>query len=181
MSDLDELFATLTEKQQNKKLPPVHLWHPEQSGTIDIRIDSDGQWFHEGAPIQRQPLVDLFATIMREEEGAYYLVTPVEKLAIEVADVPFVAIDMDVKGSGTDTDLLFTTNVGDYVMANVEHEIYMRNERPYVEVRDNLTARIARSVYYRLVEFGVEEKGALYVYSQGARFCLGSLTTEIES
>jgi hypothetical protein len=178
MTDLEELFATLTEKQQNKKLPPVHLWHPERSGTIDIRIDAEGQWFHEGAPIQRQPLVDLFATIMREEEGTYYLVTPVEKLAIEVADVPFVAIDMDVKGAGTGTELLFTTNVGDYVVANAEHEISMHGERPYLEIRDNLTARIARSVYYRMVDIGVEEMGAMYVYSQGARFCLGSVTSE---
>jgi hypothetical protein len=176
MNDLDELFATLTEKQQNKKLPPVHLWQPDQSGTIDIRIDADGQWFHEGAPIKRQPLVDLFATIMREEEGAHYLVTPAEKLRIEVADVPFVAIDMDVKGSGTDTELLFTTNVGDYVVANAEHKVFMRDERPYFEVRDRLIARISRSVYYRMVDVGVEEQGALYVYSQGARFCLGSVT-----
>jgi hypothetical protein len=175
MNDIDQLFDTLTDLQQNKKLPPVHLWHPDYEGTIDIRIDHEGQWFHEGTRFERQSLINLFAGILRKEAGEYFLVTPGEKLRIEVADVPFMAIDMDVRGKGVDTELLFTSNVGDYFIAGEEHPISMRDERPYIVARDNLAARITRSVYYRLVDCGVEQEGALYVYSQGARFCLGSL------
>ena len=159
--------------QEARKLPPVHLWHPEHTGEIDIKIDANGNWYHEGTRIQRQPLVDLFATILRREGDQYFLITPAEKQRIEVADVPFMAIDMDVRGSGGDTELLFTINVGDYVMAGPEHAIVMRNEVPYLHVRDGLEAKITRSVFYRLVEIGVEENGALNVYSQGARFDLG--------
>ena len=68
MSDIDKLFATLTNLQQQKRLPPIHLWQPERVGEIDIRIDREGDWFHEGSQIKRQPLVDLFATILRKEE-----------------------------------------------------------------------------------------------------------------
>ena len=39
MSDIDKLFATLTNLQQQKRLPPIHLWQPERVGEIDIRID----------------------------------------------------------------------------------------------------------------------------------------------
>ena len=183
MNDIDNLFTTLTDLQDNKKLPPVHLWQPEHVGSIDIRIDSEGQWYHEGTRIERQPLVDLFATILRFDEGAYYLVTPAEKMRIEVEDVPFMAIDLDARGLGKDAELLFSTNVGDYVIASSEHPLTMRDERPYIDVRDGLQARLTRSVYYRLVDFALEsaaekdrEEGALHVHSQGTRFYLGQLS-----
>ena len=176
MSDIDYLFKTLTNLQQQKRLPPIHLWRPERVGEIDIRIDREGNWYHEGTLIKRQPLVDLFATILRKKEDTYFLVTPVEQMAIVVEEVPFLAIDLDVRGEGASKELLFTTNVGDFVVASKEHPIYMVNERPFIEIRDGLVARIQRSVFYRLVEEGVEEAGALVVYSQGARFDLGSIS-----
>ena len=160
MSDIDKLFATLTNLQQQKRLPPIHLWQPERVGEIDIRIDGEGNWFHEGAQIKRQPLVDLFATILRKEQNTYYLVTPVEQMAIVVEEVPFLAIDLDVRGEGQNKELLFTTNVGDFVVASIDHPVYMVNERPFIEIRDGLVARIQRSVFYRLVEEGVEECSA---------------------
>ncbi|XOV81773.1 MAG: DUF1285 domain-containing protein [bacterium] len=173
MNATDSLFNTLTSLQAGKKLPPVELWQPERSGRIDIVINDQGEWLHEGSRIRRQPLVDLFATILRREGDDYYLVTPAEKLAIEVSDVPFIATDLDVRGSGQQTDLLFTTNVGDYVMAGPEHALTMRAERPYLHVRNGLEARLSRSVYYRLVDKGVEVADHLYVYSQGQAFDLG--------
>ena len=84
-------------------------------------------------------------------------------------------IGLRVRGSGKQTDLLFSTNVGDYIMADDAHPLSMQGERPDLLVRDGLSARLTRSVFYRLVDFGVEEDGALYVYSQGARFNLGAL------
>ena len=100
MSYIDDLFDTLTSLQRNKRLPPLHLWQPERTGEIDIRIDREGRWYHEGSRIERQPLVDLFATIIRLEVNGYYLVTPVEKMKITVEEVPFIAVDLDVRGSG---------------------------------------------------------------------------------
>ena len=102
MSYIDDLFDTLMQLQQNKRLPPLHLWQPERSGEIDIRIDREGRWYHEGTRIERQPLVALFATILRLETNGYYLVTPVEKMKILVEEVPFIAVDLAVRGSGQD-------------------------------------------------------------------------------
>ena len=175
MSYIDDLFDTLTQLQQDKRLPPLHLWHPERSGEIDIRIDREGRWYHEGTLIERQPLVDLFATILRLETNGYYLVTPVEKMKILVEEVPFIAVDLDVRGSGQDKQLLFSTNVGDYIIAGKKHPIHMRGERPFILVRDDLEARIQRSVFYRLVEEGEAHGDDLLVYSDGQGFNLGSL------
>ena len=152
MSYIDDLFETLIQLQRNKRLPPLHVWQPDHSGVIDIRIDREGAWYHEGVKIQRQPLVDLFATILRREEDGYYLVTPAEKMKISVEEVPFIAVDLDVRGEGRDKQLLFSTNVGDYEIAGQENPIYMQAERPFLLIRDGLEARIQRSVFYRFFE-----------------------------
>jgi hypothetical protein len=66
-------------------------WNPSREGEIDIRIEADGNWYHEGKRFRRESLVRLFASVLRREPGGYYLVTPAEKLRIEVDDAPFVA------------------------------------------------------------------------------------------
>ena len=48
----------------NVEGPPLHLWHPELSGEIDIIIKKNGDWFHEGTVFKRKSLVKLFASIL---------------------------------------------------------------------------------------------------------------------
>lgn len=177
MSRLNELFDHLSARQAGKKLPPVRDWDPPRTGTIDIVIRRDGTWYHEGEPIRRQPLVNLFATVLRRDPEGYFLVTPAEKLLIEVEDAPFVAIDMEVKGEGDATELLFSTNVDDHVVADARHPLWVEEHgdepRPYVEVRDGLNALLSRAVFYRLVDQARQEGDELAVYSCGQRFVLG--------
>ena len=81
--------------------PPLHLWQPDLSGDIDIEIRADGSWWHDGAPIQRESIVRLFASILRrEDDGEYYLVTPVEKWRIRVQAHALVVTDVDGTGEG---------------------------------------------------------------------------------
>lgn len=140
--------------------PPVHLWNPAYCGEMDMRIARDGTWFHEGTPIGRAPLVKLFAGILKLEEGRYYLVTPVEKLGIQVEDAPFVAVDFTLSGSGDGQEITFTTNVGDEAVAGPQNPIRVTRDpatgepSPYVMIRRGLEARIDRKSFYRLVEIG---------------------------
>lgn len=177
MSVINTLFDELSALGAARKLPPVNQWHPERTGRIDIRIARDGTWYHEGEPILRQPLVDLFATILRKDPDGFCLVTPAERLLIEVEDVPFQAVDVEVKGEGGEQQLLFTTNVGDYVLADEAHPIIIEGDpeqpRPYLLVRDGLRALIGRSVYYRLAELAAEDSEGWWLTSAGARFRLG--------
>ncbi len=112
-----------------KGLPPVHLWNPPFCGDLDMRIASDGTWFYLGTPIGRMPLVQLFSTVLRKDaDGKTYLVTPVEKVGIRVVDAPFVAVEMNVDGSGDDQVMTFRTNVGDVVEAGPEHPLRFVDE-----------------------------------------------------
>ena len=178
-SDAETLFDQLQALQADKKLPPVHQWHPERVGRIDIRIARDGTWYHEGDPIRRQALVKLFSTVLRRDDDGHWLVTPAEKLKIDVEDAPFIAVNMEVKGEGRNAQLLFTTNVQDHVVADAAHPLRVEDQdgepRPYVTVRHGLDALINRAVFYRLVEQAMPENRELVVYSRGERFSLGRI------
>ena len=131
-----------------------------------MQITRDGTWYHEGDPIKRKPLVQLFAGILKydAEEQRYYLVTPVERWGIKVDDVPFVATRLQVSGSGKAQRLTFSTNLDDEVVADATHPIRVlvdadtEEPSPYVLLRDNLEALIHRNVFYQLVELAVTER-----------------------
>ncbi|WP_097461270.1 DUF1285 domain-containing protein [Mangrovitalea sediminis] len=166
--------------------PPVESWHPEFSGDIDIRIARDGQWYFKGAPIERQSFVALFSTILRkDDDGDYYLVTPVEKWRIRVDDAPFVAHSLSAEGQGEGQKLSFVTNAGDTIVLGADHplEVHTHVETgepsPYIRVRRNLYALIERSTFYHLVELAVSREGSngteLGVWSDGNFYPIGTL------
>ncbi|MCC5887517.1 MAG: DUF1285 domain-containing protein [Gammaproteobacteria bacterium] len=176
----DALFKEMLDAQASKSLPPVEKWHPEQRGRIDIRIARDGTWFHEGSEIKRAAMVKLFSTILRRDDGDYFLVTPGEQLAIEVEDVPFAAISLLRSGSGAAQQLLFTTNVDEHVLADAEHAIEVRDRdgepAPYLHVRSDLWALMTRNVFYELVAMAEphpNDPSRLGVTSCGEWFELG--------
>ncbi|SLN17548.1 hypothetical protein ROJ8625_00561 [Roseivivax jejudonensis] len=147
-----------------KGLPPVHDWNPPFCGDLDMRIARDGTWFYLGTPIGRFGLVKLFSSILKREDGKYFLVTPVEKVGITVDDAPFVATDFVVEGAGAEQTLTFVTHVGDHAVAGPDHPIRVERDAetgepsPYVLVRDDLEALIDRKSFYRLAEIGEHEE-----------------------
>ncbi|MDK1374937.1 MULTISPECIES: DUF1285 domain-containing protein [unclassified Sinorhizobium] len=162
-------------------LPPVDHWNPPFCGDIDMEIRGDGTWFYMGTPIGRQPLVRLFSTVLRkDEDGKTYLVTPVEKVGIRIADAPFIAVEMRVTVKDGEKVLTFRTNVGDVVEAGPEHLLRFviqgenRELKPYLHVRGRLEALVSRPVMYDIVELGetVEIDGIdmFCVKSSGAIF-----------
>lgn len=174
------LFDVLLAEQGDRSRPPVENWHPEREGRIDIRIARDGTWYHEGDPIRRDAMVRLFSGILRREGDRHFLVTPVEKLAIEVEDAPFTAIALERDGAGDDQRLLLTTNVGEHVLIDAEHPLRVEDRdgepAPYVRVRNGMDALINRATFYRLAELAEpspEDPDVLGVRSCGEFFALG--------
>ncbi|MFB2550626.1 DUF1285 domain-containing protein [Ensifer soli] len=162
-------------------LPPVERWDPPFCGDIDMEIRADGTWFYLGTPIGRQPLVRLFSTVLRRDaDGATYLVTPVEKLRIRVADAPFVAVEMTQTWRDGVPVLTFRTNVGDVVEAGEAHPLRFTvtgaagGLKPYLHVRGRLEALLSRALMYDLVALGeevaVEGRAMFAVRSAGAVF-----------
>lgn len=176
-------YAAKLEGAGEKSLPPVHLWNPDYCGELDLVIKRDGVWFHEGTPIGRARLVRLFSTVLKREGERHFLVTPVEKLGIEVEDAPFIAVLMRREGEGKQQRLVFTTNVGDEAAAGPEHALTFRKTletgegAPYLDVRAGLEARIARAVFYDLVALGethhIDGEDKFGVWSGGVFFPFG--------
>ncbi len=173
-------LAQAARRESAKGPPPVHLWNPPYCGDLDIRIASDGTWFYLGTPIGRHALVKLFASVLRREDDRYFLVTPVEKIGIQVEDAPFAAVEMKVDTRTDGPALTFRTNVDDWVTCDAEHPLRFEPEpdtgglKPYVLVRRDLWAKVSRPLFFDLVErgeermidgramFGVESGGAFF-------------------
>ncbi|MEN4827168.1 DUF1285 domain-containing protein [Pseudomonas sp. P39-UII1] len=183
MTDSGKANDILAQIPKHKGLPPVHLWNPDFCGDIDMRIARDGTWYYLGTPIGRKPMVRLFSTIIRRDGDDYFLITPVEKVGIRVDDAPFVAVTLDVQGSGEQQVLSFTSNVEDQVEAGPENPLRVETDpvtqepSPYVLMRNNLEALIHRNVFYQLVELAVpreiDGEEWLGVWSHGAFYPIG--------
>ncbi len=155
-------LARAARDESRKGPPPVHLWNPPDCGAIDMRVASDGTWYYMGTPIGRPALVKLFASVLRRDQGKYYLVTPVEKVGIVVDDAPFLAVELDVEELPSGPILHFRTNVDDWVACGSEHVLRFEREpatgglKPYLHVRRDLWAKVTRPLFYDLVERGEE-------------------------
>lgn len=158
-----DAIAGAARAARKKGPPPVEIWNPPFCGDLDMRIDTDGNWFYLGTPIGREALVRLFASVLRrDEDGRHYLVTPVEKVGITVEDAPFIAVALSAEGEGREQVLHLTTNVSDTVTVDEAHALRFEPSGapggvvPYVRVRGRLDAKLARPIFYDLVERGVD-------------------------
>ena len=169
---LDDLQRLVDERC----LPPVERWNPERCGHSGMRISRDGTWYHQGSPIRRAAMVRLFSTVLRREpDGRHVLVTPVEKLEIEVESTAFRALEMKREGDGATQRIAFRLDSGDAVILGPDHPLGIvktgSSLSPRLLVRHGLEAELARSVYYELAELAVAQ-GGHGVWSSGAFFSL---------
>lgn len=160
----------------DRKLPPVEGWAPQQLGESQMRIAADGTWFHEGEPIRREAMVRAFAGLLtRDGAGHHWLVTPFEKLAIEVEDAAFAATDC-VRAEDA---LAFRLNTDELVIADADHPLRAagdpENPALYLHVRRGCEARLNRSTWTQLAEIALAEgaeANGWQIASRGATFRL---------
>ncbi len=154
-------FLDVAAAHAGRKLPPVEKWNPDYCGEIPMRIARDGRWFYMGTPIERMPLVKLFSTILRKDAERHVLVTPVERVGIEVEDAPFLAVEMEAMAGEQGETLAFRTNLDDLAVVDAEHPLRFELDetgglKPYVLVRGGLWARLTRALALELAERIVE-------------------------
>ena len=142
--------------------PPVDRWHPEHCGDSQMRIARDGTWYHQGSPIERPAMVRLFSTVLRREpDGSHVLVTPVEKLTIEVDSTAFRATQMTMAGEGEARRIGLTLDSGDALIVGPDHPLTViatpDGPSPRVAVRFGLEAELVRPLYYELAEIALDE------------------------
>lgn len=185
----EQLFADLIEQtnKSSSQLPPVHLWHPEKTGDMEMLIDREGRWFHQSVEIKRPAMVKLFASLLRIEDGDYFLVAPNEKWQIHVDIAPLYIVDAErIFRDGVQV-ISFTTSTEERVLLSPDNRLIMHQKRPLesiyplIHVRDGLNALVSRNIYYQLVDWGRENsldngKRELIIDSLGSQFSLGDTT-----
>ena len=178
------LFQSILEAQKDNKLPPVEKWNPPLCKNVDMKIARDGKWFFKNSPIGREKMVKLFSTVIRfDDDGFYYLVTPVEKIQLKVEDKPFVIKTFNKEIIDGKEFFLFQTNVDDIVTLSSRNPLRVEINKgtqepsPYILVRKNLEALISRNVFYKLVEEAKlnSKTQELEIYSGDEIFTLGKV------
>lgn len=171
-------LAELQELIDQRRLPPVDKWNPARCGHSGMRIARDGTWYHDDAPIGRPAMVRLFSTILRREhDGRHVLVTPVERLEIDVESTAFRAIEMSSEGEGPERRVAFKLDSGDAIILGPDNPLSVAageyGPSPRVLVRHGLEAELSRPVYYELAEIALREgHQPPGVWSAGAFFPL---------
>jgi hypothetical protein len=141
-------------------------------------IARDGTWYYRGSPIERPAMVRLFASVLRREpDGSHVLVTPMEKLAIEVESTAFRATQMTMSGEADQRRIGLTLDSGDALIVGSEHPLSVvetaDGPSPRVAVRFGLEAELTRPLYYDLAEIALAEgHNPPGVWSHGAFFPL---------
>ena len=166
---LDEI----AEQVAARKLPPVEEWRPESTGDSRMHIAADGTWYHDGGPITRHAMVRAFSGLLtRDDDGRHWLVTPFEKLSIEVEDAAFMATDVVRRGG----DLAFRLNTDELIVAGPDNPLRAAGEIEtpaiYLAVRRGCEARLNRSTWQQLAEIALSEGDGRTVASQGETFTL---------
>ena len=175
--DISQLQKQIGDIDSAQSMPPVEKWDPPLCGEMNLIIKRSGQWWHEGTPFTRAKLVKLFASVLKMEDDRYYLVTPVEKIGIQVEDVPFVVIDAET----TDLGIQVRTQTGDVVTLSETHPVELREFEghyvPYCLIRRNLWARVHQNVLYRWVDQAKQapagDEQALLLKSADYQFSIG--------
>jgi hypothetical protein len=155
--DFAELQNTVNSIKE--KFPPVHLWNPDLCEGVEMNIDREGNWFYQGSIIGREKLKILFSRILKFENGNYYLVTPVEKILVNVDIAPYMIIDYEVDSSIE--KIILKTNLDLSIPLDKEHIMELKKIGdeliPFVQVRDNIEGFVSRSVYYSLIEIAISQ------------------------
>lgn len=107
-------------------------------------------------------MVRLFASVLRREaDGSHVLVTPVEKLTVDVEATAFRATQMTMAGTGEERTIGLTLDSGDAIIIGIEHPLTIAatpdGPSPRVAVRFGLEAELSRPLYYELAEIALAE------------------------
>jgi len=183
MSVGENILQQINAHTSKASLPPVEQWNPDFCGDMNMQIKANGQWWHEGTPIGRKKLFKLFSTIIKKENDDYFLVTPVEKIGIQVEWQPFVIIDFEILTIDGVKVFQLTDNCDNVMLLEKQNQLefsLFNNERlPIINVRRNLFASFTRSCYYRLIECAEsvekKEKTIIRIQSNGLIFILGEV------
>lgn len=172
MLSVSELAASLSQPSK-----PFEQWQPTECGTLPIVIDNNGKWHYQGSEISRIAMVKLFASVLCKEQDTYYLKTPVEKIAITVADAPFIIVSWRYEQTAQGDVLCCIDNIDRVWLVTKKQFLYMQDYQgtaiPYLQLPHGCSARVARNVFYQWAEqIAQADEQGYFVQSATQRFYL---------
>ncbi|MBD1582404.1 DUF1285 domain-containing protein [Pseudoalteromonas sp. S16_S37] len=172
MSSLSDLIAELVTPHA-----PTEQWSGQTCGMLDMSIDEQGRWFHQGGEIKRLGLLKLFASVLSCEQQRQWLTTPVERCEVQVADVAFLISSWYRQSSDDGEVLVAVDNLGRKWPICEQFPLLLRRfhqqDLPYLQLGRGLQARVSRNSYYQWVEeLAEQDKQGVYICSAGQKYYL---------
>ncbi|MEM7149572.1 MAG: DUF1285 domain-containing protein [Pseudomonadota bacterium] len=171
MISLNELSKQLSEPSK-----PFEQWQPAHCGQLPLLIDEQGKWFYAGSEITRQSMVKLFASVLCNEDGQFYLKTPVEKIAIEVKDAPFIIVNWHSEKTSEGSVICCIDNLNRTWLLGRSESLYINDYKgaavPYMQLPYGCFARVARNVFYQWAEIAETDELGYFITSAQQKFYL---------
>ncbi|PTB83055.1 DUF1285 domain-containing protein [Pseudidiomarina aestuarii] len=175
-------LSDLVQSLEQRKHAPTELWNPPYCGEIPIQIDQNGDWWYAGSVIQRKRLVQLFASVLVREGDDYFLVTPVEKVKIQVADAPFMVTAWKTIERDQQKIIQLNLNTDETVVLKDPSQIILKDDIPYIDLGQQILAKVHRNVFYQWLEVAEQSvKGSvteMILHSAGQTFAIGRVNAE---
>lgn len=171
MISVNELSKLISEPSK-----PFDKWQPAHCGRLPIIIDDQGKWFYANSEITRLTLVKLFASVLCNEGGQFYLKTPVEKIAIEVKDAPFIIVAWHRESTSDGSVICCIDNLKRTWLLSRSELLYINNYKgaavPYMQLPYGCFARVARNVFYQWAEIAETDGLGYFITSAQQKFYL---------
>ncbi|MEM9101091.1 MAG: DUF1285 domain-containing protein [Pseudomonadota bacterium] len=151
MQDLQDLFKQFNQIDDSY---PVEQWNPNHCGDIGLSIDRNGQWFHQGSPVKRQEILQLFSKLLKQEGNEYFVVTPHEKISVKVSTYPFCVVLSEKQWIDDKPVIICRLNTQETFTLSQNYPLCFdpRESDPekqcWVTIKRGLRAAIHRNVYY---------------------------------
>lgn len=168
--DLSQLLNSLQQRRQ----APTELWQPNYCGEIPLRIDRNGDWYYQDSLIQRPEMVALFASVLVCDGTDHFLVTPQEKVKIQVEDAPLLITQWQLSKQQPPI-IVVQTNLADQLPLCADYPLLLKADIPYVDLGKNILAKVHRNVYYQWLEIAFVQGNSWVIESAGCQFVLGSV------
>ena len=129
------------------------------SQTTLFCIQLSGDWLYQGSPLPTK-FAKLFASILHGIDGEHFLITPVEKVRVEVDDAPLLIVDYmkDETASG----LTLHSSIGTEHSLSTLNRLKLTDFGIYLPLERGLWGKLSRACYYNFVnEFNLTDEGGL--------------------
>jgi hypothetical protein len=137
-----------------------------------IFIDKEGQWFYQGAEMQRREIVLFFYDhLCMDDEGRYILKWAGERCILEVEDTAYV-----VRKVFLDGEYILTLSDGSNEKLAPE-TLYVGGANVlYCRVKSGaFPARFTRAAYYQLTAHVEEKEGAFFLRMNGKSYGISQI------